>query len=347
MMSELRKILYPLSVLYGKVTKTRNKMFDRGILKSTEFDIPVIVVGNLSVGGTGKTPQIEYLIRLLKDSYSVAVLSRGYKRKTKGFLIADASCDAQKIGDEPFQYYQKFKDIIVAVDADRVNGINQLLALENPPEIVLLDDAYQHRKVNAGFNILLTPYNDLYVDDSMLPSGNLREQIDGAERAQVIIVTKCPSELTESEQYEVAAKLKPTMTQTVFFTTISYDDVVKNKSKETVKVSELKDYQVVLVTGIANPKPMLKHLENHQIKFDHISFPDHHNFTKNDLKSIENRLKSMKSDQKMILTTEKDFVRLKDDLDVYYLEIMTKFIDHASDFDKKIVSYIEQNCQKS
>ncbi len=339
-MRKIRKLLYPLSVLYGEVAKIRNKMYDKGIFESTEFDIPVIVVGNLSVGGTGKTPQIEYLIRLLKDDYKVAVLSRGYKRKSKGFVLASDSSDALQIGDEPFQYYQKFKDIIVAVDADRVNGIKELQRLDNPPNVILLDDAFQHRKVNAGFNILLTPYNDLYVDDTVLPSGNLRERIDGAERAQVIIVTKCPNNLSEEQQFEISSKLNPTLYQTVFFSTIDYDTVVKNHKVE-ISIKELQEYEVLLVTGIANPKPLVNYLEKRDISFKHLKFPDHHNFNEKEINKLTSEFQKIDSNKKMVLTTEKDYVRLNRLLDIYYLEIQTKFIEHASDFDKKVVSYIK------
>ena len=345
-MSKTRKILYPLSVLYGEITKIRNKMYDKGVLKSTQFEIPVIVVGNLSVGGTGKTPQIEYLIRLLKKDHKIAVLSRGYKRKSKGFLIADVSSDAQQIGDEPFQYYQKFEDIIVAVDADRVNGIKQLTALGIPPEIILLDDAFQHRKVDAGFNILLTPYNDLYVDDTMLPSGNLRENIEGAERAQIIIVTKCPNELQEDKQFEVASKLKPTMFQTVFFSTIEYSSVVKGE-KEEISLNDLEEYQVLLVTGIANPTPLVNYFMSKNIQFEHLKYPDHHDFSEKEISKINTVFNKITSDKKIILTTEKDFVRLENQLDAKYLEIKTKFINHGQDFDKKIINYVEQSSRNS
>ncbi len=196
-MNLIRKIVFPFAILYGLVTSLRNFLYDAGILKSFSFNLPVIVVGNLSVGGTGKTPQIEYLIRLLSDKYKVAALSRGYKRKTTGFILADANANAEIIGDEPFQYYTKFPNIQVAVDADRKNGIEQLLSNSRQPEVVLLDDAYQHRKVKAGFYILLTSYNELYSDDFQLPTGNLRENRSGAKRANVIVVTKCPSDLSK------------------------------------------------------------------------------------------------------------------------------------------------------
>src|SRR6187402_2631635 len=208
-MNLLRKILFPLAVLYGWVTQLRNFLFDIGILKSYAFDVPVIAVGNLSVGGTGKTPQIEYLIRLLSPKYKIATLSRGYKRQTEGFILAGAGDNAKTLGDEPFQYHQKFPGIRVAVDADRKNGLEQLLFSQNQkPEVILLDDAYQHRKVKAGFYILLTSYGDLYADDFMLPTGNLRESRSGANRADIVIVTKCPNNLSDQDQNKIQRKLK-------------------------------------------------------------------------------------------------------------------------------------------
>ncbi|HSN48353.1 MAG TPA: tetraacyldisaccharide 4'-kinase [Flavobacterium sp.] len=207
-MNLLRKILFPFAILYGFITGIRNFLYDKGILKSYSFDVPVIAVGNLSVGGTGKTPQIEYLIRLLSPKYKVATLSRGYKRQSKGFVLADSTSNAEILGDEPFQFYKKFNKIQVAVDADRKHGIDQLLSQTNKPEVILLDDAFQHRKVKAGFYILLTSYGDLYSDDFMLPTGNLRESNSGAQRADMIVVTKCPATLSLDEQNEIKAKLK-------------------------------------------------------------------------------------------------------------------------------------------
>ena len=191
-MNVLRKILFPFALLYGIITSIRNFLFDNGILKSYSFDIPIIAVGNLSLGGTGKTPQIEYLIRLLSPKYKVATLSRGYKRKSKGFILADATSNAEILGDEPFQFFSKFPTIQVAVDADRKNGIEQLLSQNIKPDIILLDDAFQHRKVKAGFYILLTSFDELFINDSIFPVGNLRESKLQAKRANMIIVTKCP-----------------------------------------------------------------------------------------------------------------------------------------------------------
>ena len=265
LMNSFRKILYPFSFLYGLFTSIRNYLYNKNIFKSTQFRTPTIVVGNLNMGGTGKTPQIEYLIRLLKNDYKLAVLSRGYKRKSKGFIIAHDSMTSEIIGDEPYQYFLKFPTIIVSVDVDRRNGIQQLKQLESPPEIILLDDAFQHRKVEGGFSILLTSYQNLYVDDVMLPTGNLREKVSGAERAQVIIVTKCPTDLNEEAQFEIAKKLQPTLYQTVFFTGIEYDNELKGSS--TINITDLADSEVLLVTGIANPNPLKTYLKSQNITF--------------------------------------------------------------------------------
>ena len=343
-MSKVRKILKPLAILYGEVVKVRNKMYDKGTLKSTKFDMPIIVVGNLSVGGTGKSPMIEYLVRLLQKEYKIAVLSRGYKRTTKGFQLANSTSTALEIGDEPLQFYKKFTDILVAVDTKRVNGIKQLKSLENPPEIILLDDAFQHRKVEAGFNILLTPYSKLYVDDSMLPSGDLRENIVGAKRADIIIVTKCPDNLTEIEQFEITKKLHIELTQTVFFTKIEYDNSVISKSKE-IQLSDLNEYEILLVTGIAKTKPLTEFLKLKNIKFNHLKYKDHYSFKKKDIVKIKTDFDKIIAKKKVILTTEKDFVRNFENVayEVYYLSIQTKFLDFKESFNTKIKRYVEQS----
>jgi len=322
------------------IIRVRNLFFDTGILKSKQFDIPVIAVGNLSVGGTGKTPQIEYLIRLLKKNYRIAVVSRGYKRKTSGFVLADENSNAAQLGDEPYQYYQKFEDIIVAVDEQRVHGIEQLLKLQTPPEIVLLDDAFQHRKVKAGFYILLTAYDDLYVNDFMLPTGNLRENKSGAKRAKVVVVTKCPKNLSEVEQTKIAKKLQLEKFQKLFFSYIAYDNSITCLEHD-LPLDTLVDYEVLLVTGIANPEPLKEYLSSKSIKYKHIKFPDHHDFSKIDVDKIKKAFKEITSDKKLILTTEKDFVRLKDSLEICYLKIKTSFINGQSDFDTIVKNYVE------
>ena len=347
-MSKLRKILYPFSLLYGEIVGARNKAFDKGVLNAVKFSIPTIVVGNLNVGGTGKSPQIEYLVRLLQDDYKLAILSRGYKRKSEGFQLADNNATAEMIGDEPLQFYKKFDNVIVAVDGDRVNGINQLKKLNQSPEVVLLDDAFQHRKVNAGFNILLTTYKKLYVDDTMLPAGNLREKKEGAKRAQIIVVSKCPQSLSDKEQFDIAKKLKPELNQTIFFSTIAYHNTVLNEVNE-IPIDHLKNYEVLLVTGIANANPLIKFLEENKIRFKHLKYADHYNFSKSDKEKIKSNFDQLKAEKKIILTTEKDYVRGFSNFNdqVYYLPIETKFLSNEDDFNQLILNYVQQNTSNS
>ena len=345
-MKFLRKIAYPFSILYGLITSLRNYLYDVGLLKSTHFKTPTIVVGNLSVGGTGKTPQIEYLIDLLKNEYKIAVLSRGYKRKSKGFLMADSTVSAEIIGDEPFQIYLKYPEIIVCVDADRTNGITKLEELENPPQIILLDDAFQHRKVRGGFNILLTTYANLYVNDTMLPTGDLREKASGADRAQAIIVTKCPADISETTQEEITKKLHPKTNQQVFFTAITYDTQLKGDSK--LDLSELADFDILLVTGIANPVPLTEYLKSRNLNFKHLKYPDHHHFSLNDIREINSAYESLSATNKIILTTEKDYVRIFGKLkNLHYISIKTTFITHQNEFDNLIKNYVEQSSGNS
>lgn len=331
-MNFLRKILFPFSILYGFITTIRNFLFDKGILRSYSFEVPVIAVGNLSVGGTGKTPQIEYLIRLLAPNYKIATLSRGYKRKSEGFVLADANSTAEILGDEPFQIYQKFPQIKVAVDADRKNGIEKLLSLKDTPEVILLDDAFQHRRVKAGFYILLSAYDDLFCDDFLLPTGNLRESRKGAKRADLIIITKCPKDLSEIAQQNIKNKIG--LEVPIYFSYIDYDDLVYNQNVSK-KVSEIKSLDKLVIAGIAKPEPFFNFLEN---KDDIIlQFPDHHHFTETDIKSI--KYSAMNN---IIITTEKDYVRLnKYHLkSLFYLPIKSSFISNREELDNKILNYV-------
>ena len=332
-MNLLRKLLFPFAILYGFITSLRNYLYDKGILKSHSFNIPIIAVGNLSVGGTGKTPQIEYLIRLLSPNYKIATLSRGYKRKSTGFILADATATAEILGDEPFQYYTKFPNIQVAVDADRRNGIKQLLKQNIKPDIILLDDAFQHRKVKAGFYILLTAYGDLFCNDYMLPTGNLRESRNGAKRANLIIVTKCPPNITKSEQEDIKKELGVELP--IYFSSIVYDDKVYNET-ESLAVSEVKSMQKILLAGIAKPKPFFDFL---QADTDEIMvFPDHHHFSESEILTLKNKAKD-----KIIITTEKDFVRLEAKIlkkQLYYLPIKSKFVSNQDAFDQIILNYV-------
>lgn len=334
-MKILRYILFPVVPIYYFVTWLRNKFYDWGLKSSKAYDFPVICVGNLSVGGTGKTPMIEYLIRLLQNDYKIATLSRGYKRNTKGFVIANATSNALSIGDEPFQFYKKFENIIVSVDADRQNGIEQLRNLQPQPEIILLDDAFQHRKVKAGFNILLTAYDNLFTDDWLLPTGNLREPKSGAKRANVIMVTKCPKNLSETEKQSMVQRIQPLPYQSLFFSHIEYSKVIYNQ-KDEKPLEDLKSTHITLVTGIANAKPLVDYLSDEGINFEHQNFKDHHEFSDNDIQNLKSKA--------FILTTEKDYMRLQshfvNEEQLYYLPIETK-IEKDLEFQQIIKNYLK------
>jgi len=340
-MKFLRFLLFPFAIIYDVVTAIRNLFFDVGIFKQTSFKIPILVVGNLSVGGTGKTPQIEYLIRLLHQQFKVAVLSRGYKRKTTGFVLLNDAHIALDVGDEPLQYFKKFKNIDVAVDANRVEGIQNLIKNKSP-ELILLDDAYQHRKVKGSFYILLTKFDDLFTDDFLLPTGNLRESRGGAKRANVIVVTKCPADLNDQQQETIKGKLTKYQKE-VFFTTISYGSI--SSSKSSISIDELKEYKILLITGIANPNPLLGFLNDKKIDFKHLKFADHHNFSSTETENIQQEFNAITATKKIILTTEKDFVRLEKNIkNLFYIPIETSFLGKQKhDFNELIMSHIQQN----
>ncbi|WLD22919.1 tetraacyldisaccharide 4'-kinase [Flavobacterium dauae] len=325
-MKNLRKILFPFSLIYAAVTSLRNFLYDKGIKKSTGFDIPIIAVGNLSVGGTGKTPMVEYLIRLLAGKYNLAVLSRGYKRKSKGFYLANAATTIEEIGDEPFQYHSKFKQINVAVNADRVEGVTKILEALPKTEIVLLDDAFQHRKIKAGFYIMLTAYNDLFYNDLVLPAGNLRECKSGIKRANVAVVTKCPKDLSEAEMLQIKSKIDIDNDK-IFFSTISYHHSVTNNVEELL-IADLKN-DFIAVAGIAKPEYFYDYLKCS--KNDCLTFPDHHFFSDQDLKNI-----IQKANGRKIITTEKDYMRLQKQLpekQLYYLPIEMDFLKDKEIFE--------------
>jgi tetraacyldisaccharide 4'-kinase len=333
-MKLIRKIAFPFVPAYYAVTSLRNTLYDLGLKKSISYEFPVICVGNLSVGGTGKTPMIEYLINLLKEDYKVATLSRGYKRKTKGFLLANAHSSAETLGDEPFQFYNKFKgEIIVAVDEDRVNGINSLKKEDTSIDVILLDDAFQHRKVKAGLNILLTTYNNPYYNDFVLPTGNLREPKNGAKRADIIIVTKCPENISDSEKEAVISAIKPEVHQSVFFSSIVYSNAIF--SSETSKPIDALD-NFTLVTGIANANTLVDYLKGKQLDFEHLNFNDHHEFSEDDISELNKK--------ELIVTTEKDFMRLKQYESLkgklFYLPITVAIID-TEHFNKLVKDFIE------
>lgn len=326
-----RKLLFPFSVLYGIVVYLRNRLYDRGVFKSKSYETPVISVGNLSVGGTGKTPMIEVLIALLRNTHKVAVLSRGYKRKSQGFVLANANSKVEDLGDEPFQISSKFSDVTVAVDVDRQNGI-AILERDIKPDVILLDDAFQHRKVKPGLSILLTSFNDLYASDWYLPTGNLRDSRREAERADIIIVTKNPSDSEEAQHLKIKNKLNPKPNQRMLFSYLVYDTVLQGNGP-LKGIADLLDKKVTLVTGIADATPLMNFLNESGISFDHLRYKDHHDFTEQDLEVIKSRSN--------LLTTEKDYMRLKSRLDkcnyitikhAFFGEGMKKFQRELEDF---------------
>ncbi|TJY37316.1 tetraacyldisaccharide 4'-kinase [Pontimicrobium aquaticum] len=331
-MKILRKILFPIVPIYYGITWLRNIFYNKGVFKSKSYNFPIICVGNLSVGGTGKTPMIEYLIRLLKREYSIATLSRGYKRSTKGFQIANNLSTAQTIGDEPYQLHHKFKEVTIAVDANRQQGVLKLQSLKKP-DVILLDDAFQHRKVKAGLNVLLTPCNKLYVDDITLPTGDLREPISGAKRADIIVVTKCDKGISLEERNRIKNRLNPKSYQEVFFSTINYSEYIFSNKKK-VNLSELKATAFTLVTGIANATPLVNFLEEEGYRFEHLNFKDHHMFTDAEIKDLKKK--------QLILTTEKDFTRLSGKIDMhklYYLPIEAQVFE-SEKFNSLILNYL-------
>ena len=333
-MQLLRKILYPVSLIYALVVYVRNYFYDRGWLSSKEFSTPTICIGNLSVGGTGKTPMAELIIKGLREQYSVALLSRGYKRKSSGFLLADKNTTVEEVGDEPFQIHSKFQDISVAVDADRQNGIGMLQSLISPG-VILLDDAFQHRKVRCHFYVLLTPYDNLYVDDWYLPTGDLRDAKNQAHRAQLIVVTKCPKHLSLENRNEIKGKLKPKANQVVLFCYFEYGRMLLGKNEISLQEINFKD--ITLVTGIANPKPLVSYLKEHGLAFEHLRYADHHYFSGDEISELNSK--------EFVLTTEKDYVRLKDKVaNLWYISVEHKFYEEDEGvLLKEITTVIQQN----
>lgn len=330
----IKKILFWIfSIPFSLVTEIRNFLYNIGVLKSSEFNIPIISIGNLVLGGSGKTPTIEYLVRLLAYNYKVAVLSRGYGRKSTGFILADTNSDASLIGDEPMQYFRKFKNIIVSVDSNRVRGINKLINLNLKPEVVLLDDAFQHRKVKPGISILLTEFNNLYSEDNIFPLGNLRESTGNANRADIIIVTKCDKNINKDQKRHIIQKLNIGDNQKIYFSSIKYSKMVYDK-ENSKSIIEFKNIKFTLVTGIADSTYLINYLNDNGYNFNHISFKDHHDFSNSDIIKI--------NQNDLIITTEKDYVKLFTKITsvLYYLPIEF-VIDNEVDFNKQILDYIQ------
>jgi tetraacyldisaccharide 4'-kinase len=355
-MKFLRILAFPLSFLYGSILAVRNKCYDLGIFSSKTFEVPTIAVGNLCIGGTGKTPHIEYIIRLLKSEFYLATLSRGYGRKTKGFLLADTQSTAYDIGDEPLQFKKKFTNVRVAVDAKRVNGIKKLVANYPSLQAILLDDAFQHRAVQAGLSILLSDYSKLYTHDFVMPTGSLREFRRGSRRADIIIVTKCPSILLPIERKRLISELKPMPHQQVYFSFIKYGDFVSlnadQKNPFTKEFYFERNYSILLLTGIANTDPLEYYLKDKVKNMERAKFPDHYSFTEKDLEGVKKIFNNIASANKIILTTEKDAMRLKSpeyadvlkDLPLFYLPIEIELHDKDKEkFKEQIVHYVRAN----
>ena len=347
MLRSFRYLLLPFSLIYGGVVWLRNILYDKNIFKSSSFNFPIICVGNLAAGGTGKTPMVEYLLRMLKDDYKLATLSRGYKRKTSGFAIADERSTALEIGDEPIQFHLKFPDVTVAVGEERLVAIPHLLHDRPDTELIILDDAFQHRPVRAGLNILLTEHKNLYTRDLMLPAGDLRDVRVSSKRAHIIVVTKCTADLSEEEKNAMIDEIKPTAEQDVFFTTIVYSDPVHVFKNEKITINEKMD--ALLLCGIANPRPLKEYLNTKVHAYDMLRFPDHHIFNSDDLAEIKRHFEKIPSTNKIILTTEKDAVRLKKfeehltDLPIYAIPIEHKFLfDAEAEFREYLVKFISK-----
>ena len=346
-------ILWPFALIYGWVTRFRNFLFDIGVLQSKSYSIPVISIGNLSAGGTGKTPHVEYLIRLLKDEFKIAVLSRGYGRSTKGYVEVMVDSSSENVGDEPLQFKKKFPSVTVAVCEKRVHGIDRLIK-EHQPTIILLDDAFQHRYVKPSINILLTSFSKPFYNDFLLPMGHLRESINGKARGSLIIVTKCPENLSEEKRSAIIQKISPLPTQQVCFSFIKYGEIVSfnhyNETGKDIYINHINhiNHSVLLVCGIADPTQIEQHLRSKFSKVEKMVFPDHHHYTTADLKAIAGKFNNIAAREKIIITTEKDFMRLglaqSQQLPFYYLPIEIDFDEkdkHA--FNQYIIEHVRKN----
>ena len=346
MLKSFRYLLFPISIIYSFIIWLRNKLYDRNILKSSSFNFPIICVGNLAVGGTGKTPMVEYLVRLLKDDFKVATLSRGYKRKTSGFAIAGTETTAIEIGDEPMQFHNKFKDVTISVAEERLVAIPQLLHDKPETQVIILDDAFQHRQVKAGINILLTEYKNLYTRDFILPAGDLRDVVESSHRADIIIVTKCISHLSPEEKSKIIKELSPDKNQEIFFTKIEYGSPYHLFTKEEKFLEP--QTNVLLVCGIANPKPLKEILGTYSATYDMLRYRDHHIYTIDDLNDIMEQFNKLDKKDRMILTTEKDAVRLtkfESELKhqpIYVIPMKHKILFGEEDkFNQRIIDFVK------
>lgn len=349
--------LYPASIIYGIVTGVRNFLFDKKILKTTRFKIPVICVGNITVGGTGKTPHTEYVAELLSRSFRVAVLSRGYKRKSSGFMVVTSSSDASMTGDEPLQIAAKLPEILVAVNEDRVDGVNKITEQQPETDVIIMDDGFQHRWLTPGFQILLSDYKKPFFSDHLMPYGSLRESAGNSKRADVIIITKAPAKIPPEKRETYIKTIIKLPHQHLFFTSLTYKNPLPVFKGRTDNLNLPQPYaSMVLVTGIADPSSLVDHLRKSFAEIKHLAFPDHHKFCYKDILAMEKAFDGLKSSPKYLLTTEKDAVRLREFRNIaeklkeafYYIPIAICFPDGTKDeFDNLIIDYVRKNTGNS
>ena len=345
-LKSFRILLLPFALLYGLIIWIRNWLYQNKIFRSSSFGLPLICVGNLSVGGTGKSPMVEFLVRHLKNHFKVATLSRGYKRKTKGYALANAETTAIDIGDEPMLFHRKFPDIPVAVGEERIVAIPQLLHDRPDTQVVILDDAFQHRSIQAGLNIILTDYGNLFTRDFFLPTGDLRDLPGSYKRADIIVVTKCKPDLSLQERQEIIKEIKPLTHQKIYFSTIAYGTPYHITKGSFTFINE--QTEVLLVTGIANPRPLKKYLEERIQTYYMMHYNDHHIFTIDDWRDVVKRYERIDAEKKMILTTEKDAMRLMkfkaeiNGMPFYVMPIEHRFLfNEEVEFTQRVVQFIE------
>jgi len=356
-MRNTRILLYPVSIIYGLITSIRNFLYNTGILPSVEFRLPVICVGNITVGGTGKTPHTEYLADLLRKQFKVAVLSRGYKRRSSGFRIVKPDSLVSEAGDEPLQIASRYSDILVAVDRNRVNGVRKILDIQPDTEVIILDDGFQHRRITPGFSILLSDFERLITRDHMLPYGNLRESISNMGRADIILVTKSPSDLSPIQRRLIVKEINKSPYQNLYFTSIKYSSPVPlfRRNDPTITLPDMSNFYgagILLITGIANPAPLKDYLQQTAGELIHLSYPDHYKFRETDLNSVYKAFENLKTPVRYVITTEKDSVRLKEFSNIaepvksaiFYIPVGIHFLnDDSNEFDNLIIEYVRKN----
>jgi tetraacyldisaccharide 4'-kinase len=361
-MAPIRNILlYPLSLIYGLITGLRNFLYDSGIISSVSFPVPIICVGNITVGGTGKTPHTEYLLALLQKDFKVAVLSRGYKRKTRDLRIASGSSEVSEIGDEPLQIYRKFPEVLVAVERNRVVGVRKILEMAPETDVIILDDGFQHRRLTPGFSILLSDFDRPFMRDYLLPFGNLRENKSNMRRADIILITKCAKNLNAIQRRLIVKEVGKAAYQNLYFTSFSYQAplpvfVSKDSDATHLDLAKCTGSGIVLITGVANPKPLKEYLLKFFSEMTELTYPDHYAFREKDITDIEMAFNNLRSVSKYLITTEKDAVRLREFTDIeesvrsalYYIPVGIHFLnDDKDEFDNLVVDYVRKNRRNS